>query len=123
MARSLLLCAGFLGAAGVTLGAFGAHALKDRLSPDMLEVWHTAVQYQLWHVLAAAVAGVWLLSRPNAAWIGAAGWSWLAGVVLFSGSLYLLALSGIRWLGAITPLGGLLLIAGWLLIAMAALRA
>jgi len=122
MARLLFLCAGLFGAAGVALGAFGAHALKGRLGPEMLQVWHTAVQYHLLHVLAVAMAGAWLLARPNAPWIGAAGWAWLAGIVVFSGSLYLLALTGAKWLGAVTPLGGVLLIAGWILMALAALR-
>lgn len=90
----------------VALGAFAAHGLKARLSPEMLQVFETAVRYQAYHALA-------LLALGAARGPDRAGWCFVAGVVLFSGSLYALALSGVRWLGAITPLGGVLFLAGW----------
>ena len=105
----------------VALGAFGAHALKAQLEPRMLDVFETGVRYQMYHALAllllAALAGQ--LPEGPAAWSGRL---FVAGIVLFSGSLYLLALSGIPWLGAITPLGGVCFLAGWTLLLVAALR-
>jgi len=104
---------GILGALGVALGAFGAHGLQGRVDPPALEWWHTASRYQTLHALAIlAVAAHPAVPR----W---AGWSFLTGIVLFSGSLYVMTLTGIRALGAITPLGGLCFIAGWLLLAFA----
>ena len=100
---------GFL---GVALGAFGAHALRQRLDSDMLRVWETAVNYQFWHALTLLGVGL-LLLRGASGWLNASGLLFAVGIVLFSGSLYALALSGIRVLGAITPLGGLLFLAGW----------
>jgi uncharacterized membrane protein YgdD (TMEM256/DUF423 family) len=101
----------------VVLGAFGAHALKATLSPEALSVWQTAVQYHFWHALA-------LLATPQlaGAWARAAGWLFVAGVLLFSGSLYALALDAPRALGMVTPLGGLALVLGWLAFAVAAIR-
>lgn len=96
----------------VAAGAFGAHALKSRLSPDMLAVWETAVRYQAYHGLALLFLA-WLSERHPSVGVRAAGWCFLAGMIVFSGTLYALALSGERWLGAITPIGGLLLLAGW----------
>ena len=116
-ARSLLLVAALLGAAGVALGAFGAHGLRARLDARALEVWETAVRYHLVH----AVALLALALSPYAAQLRTAGWLFAAGIALFSGSLYALALGGPRLLGPVTPLGGLALIAGWLWIARAAL--
>lgn len=103
---------GFL---GVAFGAFGAHALRTRLSPDALAIWHTAVEYQFYHAGALLIVGLWLNQQPGKA-LGAAGLCFALGVVFFSGSLYALALSGIRMLGAITPIGGLLFLAGWLIL-------
>jgi len=105
------------GALAVVLGAFGAHALKERLSPADLDVWHTAVLYQALHALALLAAGA-LGARTGRG--AAAGWAFLAGSVLFSGSLYGLALGGPNILGPITPLGGLAFVLGWLLLAWAA---
>jgi len=104
------------------LGAFGAHALKARLSPELLAVYHTAVQYHFWHALALlAVALAWPhVAEP--AWLRAAGWLFVAGLLLFCGSLYALALGAPRQFGVITPVGGLCLILGWLAVAVAALR-
>ena len=100
----------------VAAGAFGAHALRERLAPDLLQVFETAVRYQMYHALAL-LAVAWASSRSDGVAARVAGWLFVAGTVLFSGSLYLLALSGIRWLGAITPLGGLAWIAGWAILA------
>jgi uncharacterized membrane protein YgdD (TMEM256/DUF423 family) len=105
----------------VAAGAFGAHALRERLAPDMLAVFETGARYHMYHALAL-LAAAWAVGRwPGAAAV-AAGWLFVAGTVVFCGSLYLLALSGQRWLGAITPLGGLAFIAGWAALAWAALR-
>ncbi len=112
-----------LAALAVVLGAFGAHALKTRLTTDMLDVFHTAVQYHFWHALGVLAVGLVFLQMPDAGWLRAAGWLLTGGTVLFSGSLYLLAFTGQRWLGAVTPLGGLALILGWLALMVAALRA
>lgn len=112
-----------MAALAAVLGAFGAHALKTRLPAGMLEVYHTAVQYHFWHALGVLAVGLALQQLPEAGWLRAAGWLLTAGVVLFCGSLYLLALTGSKWLGAVTPLGGLAFILGWLSLAVAALRA
>lgn len=119
--RSLLIAGALLAAAGVALGAFGAHALKDKLEPQMLAAWHTAVQYHLAHALAVVMLGFASLHWRNRA-LAAAGWTLCAGVLLFSGSLYVLAATGVRWIGAITPLGGVAFIAGWLWLAWSASR-
>lgn len=111
-----------LGALGVMLGAFGAHGLRSRLTPEMLAIFETAVRYHLFHALAL-LATAWAISRWPNAWTHAAGWLFLAGVVVFSGSLYVLSMAGVRWLGAVTPIGGAALIAGWLALAWGVLRA
>jgi uncharacterized membrane protein YgdD (TMEM256/DUF423 family) len=121
-AKLFILFGAAAGAAGVVLGAFGAHALKARLPPDMLAVWQTAVQYHFWHALGLVAVGIIALHLPASATLKWAGWLMVAGLVLFSGSLYALALSGARWLGAITPFGGTAWIAAWVLLAWAALR-
>lgn len=106
---------GFL---AVALGAFGAHALESRLEPDLLEVFETGVRYQFYHVIGL-FAAAWAVHLGGAGAARAAGWFFVAGTVIFSGSLYALALSGTRWLGAITPVGGLSFLAGWLSLAWA----
>ena len=110
------------GLTGVLLGAFGAHALRARLAPDLLAVWKTAVEYQFYHALALLLVGLWARSQPATA-LNVAGGCFALGVLVFSGSLYALALSGVRVLGAVTPFGGLLFIAGWIALLVAALRA
>lgn len=110
-------------ALAVALGAFGAHALKARLAPDLLAVYHTAVQYHFYHALGLILIGLAAGQLAGSAWLKAAGWTMLAGIVLFSGSLYLLTVTGQRWLGAITPVGGVAFIAGWILFAVAVARA
>lgn len=102
------LGAGFMFLA-VVLGAFGAHALKNRLTPDMLAVFETGVKYQIYHALALLLLAA--LRGPNKA-----AWCFSAGIVIFSGSLYILALTGVRKWGAVTPIGGLLFLAGWLIL-------
>lgn len=116
-ARVALTLGALLAFAAVALGAFGAHALKARLGADMTQVWQTAVQYHGWHALALVAAGLLLLHRPEATAIAIAAWLFVAGVVLFCGSLYLLALTGTRALGAVTPLGGVAFLAGWAVLA------
>jgi len=105
----------------VAAGAFGAHALADTLSPRDLEVFHTAVRYQAWHTLAVMAVLAWQGQRALRGQTLAIG-LWFAGMVLFSGSLYLLVLGGMRALGIVTPVGGLLLMAGWLVLAWSAWR-
>ncbi len=122
MDRIALIFASGYGLIGVILGAFGAHALAGRLAPDMQRVWATAVEYQFYHALALLALAVLLRNGLAGAWSAAAVYCFAGGVLVFSGSLYVLALSGVRWLGAITPLGGLLLIAGWVCLIVAVLR-
>jgi len=121
LSKLFLLLGAFYGFLGVACGAFGAHALKDRLAPEMLAVWRTAVEYQLWHALALLAVGQLMRSQPAPA-LSAAGAGFALGVLVFSGSLYALSLSGVRALGAITPLGGLLLLAGWAALVYALLK-
>ena len=108
-------------AVAVAAGAFGAHALRARLTPASLAVFETGARYQMYHALAL-FAVAWALSR----WPGQlpvwAGWLFVAGTVLFSGSLYILALTGTRWWGAVTPLGGVAFLAGWICLAASAVR-
>ena len=96
----------------VALGAFGAHSLKTRLSPDMLSIFEVGVRYQMYHALGL-IAVAWATARWPEANLNAAGWAFIIGIVIFSGSLYLLSLTDIRWLGAITPIGGLAFLIGW----------
>jgi len=121
-ARRTLTLAALAGALAVMTGAFGAHALKAKLTPDLLAVWQTAVQYHFWHALALGLIGVLMLHRPDSRALRVAGWLMVTGLLLFSGSLYALALTGLRGFGAVTPLGGLAFIGGWLALAWAAWR-
>jgi uncharacterized membrane protein YgdD (TMEM256/DUF423 family) len=102
---------------GVAIGAFGAHGLKNVLDEPMKAVYQTGVHYHLLHGLALFVVA-WISTKTDYALVTAAGWLFLAGIFLFSGSLYALSLSGLRWLGAITPLGGLAFLAGWICLAL-----
>jgi uncharacterized membrane protein YgdD (TMEM256/DUF423 family) len=116
--RRLAVAAGaLLGASAVMLGAFGAHALSGRLSPQQAGWWRTAVDYQMWHALALLGVGALALPRARLTAI-----LFGVGTLIFSGTLYAMALGAPHWLGAITPVGGLLLIGGWLLLAWSALR-
>ncbi|MFQ5746846.1 MAG: DUF423 domain-containing protein [Gemmatimonadota bacterium] len=122
MNRIFLAAGSLLGFLAVAAGAFGAHLLRDRLGPEMSPIWETAARYQLVHAVVLLfiplAAGRW----PSGLW-SAAGWSFVAGTVVFSGSLYVLAGTGVRAWGAVTPVGGLGLLVGWLFVAAAALRA
>ena len=116
MERIFLILGALLGASGVAAGAFGAHALKTWLSSELTAAFETGVRYQLLHALAL-LAVAWAATRWPSTAVIASGWCFFVGTVVFSGSLYLLALTGTRWMGAITPFGGLFFIAGWLLLA------
>jgi uncharacterized membrane protein YgdD (TMEM256/DUF423 family) len=118
----LFAIAGALSAfVAVGAGAFGAHLLRSRLSPEALATFETGARYQMYHAIALVLVA-WAATRWPAPGVRAAGWLFIAGTALFSGSLYLLALTGTRWLGAITPLGGLCFLAGWLALAGGAWR-
>ncbi len=106
---------------GVALGAFGAHALRTRITPRDLEIFEVAVRYQLTHALALLITGLilWWRGLDVSRLLVITPWLFTAGIILFSGSLYALVLTGKRWLGAVTPLGGVLFLAGWLLLAVA----
>jgi len=113
MAKFFITLASLSGMLAVVLGAFGAHALKDRLDEYALGIFETAVQYHFYHSFALLAVGVIALSQPQTAMLKSSGWLFLLGIVVFCGSLYLLSVTGVRWLGAITPLGGLAFIGGW----------
>jgi uncharacterized membrane protein YgdD (TMEM256/DUF423 family) len=106
---------------GVALGAFAAHALKARLDANLLATFEVGVRYQMYHALAL-LAVAWAHTRWPGALVSASGWLFVAGTIVFSGSLYVLSLSGARWMGAITPIGGLAFLAGWLCLAWAAAK-
>lgn len=121
MANTFVAAGAIAGFLGVAFGAFGAHALKSRVAPDLLAIFEIGVRYQMYHALGLVLTGLLASSKPSPLLSGA-GWSMAGGIVVFSGSLYLLALTDTRWLGAITPLGGTLFLAGWVMLALAALR-
>lgn len=114
--KSILIIAAILGAIAVAFGAFGAHSLKDRLAPAALEIWKTGALYQMFHALAL----LGISAQPNAERFKTTAILWLVGTLIFAGSLYALALTDIKILGAITPLGGLAYIAGWIALIPAA---
>ena len=116
MDKTFLRIGAALGFLAVAIGAFGAHLLRARLSTDMLAVFETAVRYQMYHAIAILIVAV-IAGRENGPRASWAGWCFVAGVLLFSGSLYILALSGIGMLGAVTPVGGLFFLAGWICLA------
>lgn len=106
----------------VMLGAFGAHALKSRLSPEMMEIFQTGVQYHFYHALGLLAVGLIAHHLPDSGLLKWSGWLMLAGIIIFSGSLYILSATGIKWLGAITPIGGTAFIIAWILLTMAVLK-
>jgi uncharacterized membrane protein YgdD (TMEM256/DUF423 family) len=118
MANTFLLIGSLIGFLGVAAGAFGAHGLRNRLSPEMLAVFETAVRYQMYHVFALLISAAIMGRAGDARLLVIAGWSFITGIVLFSGSLYALALTGVSALGAITPLGGLAFLVGWACLAL-----
>lgn len=113
MAKLFLMLAALNGFLAVGLGAFAAHGLKSRLSADLLAVFQTGVQYHMYHALALLGAGLLAIHYPTSVFVRVSGFAFVAGILLFSGSLYVLSLTGVRWLGAITPLGGLAFLLGW----------
>ncbi len=121
MGRILFGIGAALGFVGVAAGAFGAHAIRQRVSAERLDNWKTAADYQLWHALATIAAAV-IAVRWESGVAAAAGWCFIVGVIVFSGSLYALAVTDRRKLGAITPIGGVLFLVGWALLVVAAIR-
>ena len=121
-ARLCVFVAAIALAAAVALGAFGAHALRARLAPESFAVYQTAVQYHFWHALGLLGVGILMTQWATAQGLAWAAWLLMAGLIFFSGSLYLLALTGARWLGALTPVGGGAFIAAWLVLAWVALK-
>lgn len=122
MAKLFISLGSILAFLGVALGAFGAHALKSRLTPDMMKIFETGVQYHMLHAIALVMVGIishWLNDSQLLAWSGR---MFLAGIIIFPGSLYVLTMTGIRTFGAITPIGGLAFLAGWFLLAVVALK-
>ncbi len=121
-ARWFLLLGAANAALAVLLGAFGAHSLKTQLAADMLAVYQTGLQYHLFHALGLLAVGLAMPSLSDSRWLRISGWLMLAGIVIFSGSLYIMSTTGWRWLGAVTPLGGVAFIAAWALFAVAAVK-
>lgn len=118
MIRAFIWIGAFAAFFAVAMGAFGAHALRDLLPPNLMSAYHTGVNYHMWHALG--MIGVGLIGREiNTPLIRASGWMMLAGILLFSGSLYLLSLTGLTWLGMITPFGGTAFLVAWALLALA----
>jgi uncharacterized membrane protein YgdD (TMEM256/DUF423 family) len=117
MGQTLVAIGALLGFVGVAAGAFGAHALRARLGEDRLANWKTGAEYELWHALATVAAGL-AATQWSTGLLTTAGWCFVAGTVVFSGSLYALAWTGRRRWGAVTPIGGVLLLAGWALLAI-----
>lgn len=123
MAKTYLLIAAMNGFIAVALGAFGAHGLKQRLSADLLAVYQTGVQYHFYHTLALLAVGLLMLQWPLNNSLRWSALLFCIGIVIFSGSLYVLSISGVRWLGAITPIGGVAFLAGWIMLGVAILKA
>ncbi len=121
MDRLLFALGATSGLIAVGAGAFGAHMLRARLPPELLAVFETGARYQMYHALSL-LAAAWAVTRWPGPWAVRAGWLFLVGTLLFSGSLYAMALSGVRWLGAITPFGGAAFLAGWGCLILAARR-
>ena len=118
-AKVFLILGGFNAALVVLFGAFGAHALKARLSAEMLAVYQMGVHYHLFHALGLIAVGLVATQISDSAYLKWSGWLMLAGIILFSGSLYVLSVSGLRWLGMITPFGGVAFIAAWIVFVIA----
>lgn len=119
MAKTLLMVAAISGLLAVVIGAFGAHGLKGRITTDLMAIFQTGVQYHFYHTLALLLVGILMLQFPQISLLKWSGWLFIAGIVVFSGSLYVMAITDIKWLGAITPIGGVAFIAGWLTMAIA----
>ena len=119
MAKTFLMIAAISGLLAVAIGAFGAHGLKARISEDLMAVFQTGVQYHFYHTLALLMVGMLMIAYPQVSLLKWSGCLFVAGLLIFSGSLYILALTGVKWLGAITPIGGVAFMAGWLTLALA----
>lgn len=122
MRRAFVFFGAFFGGLGVVLGAFGAHTVRARLTPELLEIFETGVRYEIYHALALLILASMPVRASTQRWLTLSGWLFVVGILLFSGSLYLLTLSGIRALGIITPMGGMALILGWLFLMVTAFR-
>ena len=122
MGGSIIGAGAVFAAIAVALGAFGAHGLKDRLTQDMMDIYQTAVQYQFYHAFALILLGLMVAQRGEGAGSATAAWAFALGILFFSGSLYVLVLTGTKWLGAITPIGGVAFLVGWAMFAWAAFR-
>jgi uncharacterized membrane protein YgdD (TMEM256/DUF423 family) len=120
--RIFIVIAAVSGFLSVLVGAFAAHGLKKFLTPEMIEVVKTGVQYQMYHALALLIIAMILIHKPATTGLKASGWAFILGSLMFSGSLYALALGAPHWLGPITPLGGLCFLVGWILLAIAGVR-
>ena len=118
MDRTFLLIGALAGFLGVGLGAFGAHGLRSRVSPEMLAVFETGARYQMYHAFALLIVGGVIGRFGDSRLLAAAGWSFVAGILLFSGSLYALALTSVSTLGAVTPIGGVAFLVGWACLAL-----
>ncbi len=119
MQKLFLLAGSIAMALAVILGAFGAHALEERLSNEMLDIFQTGVTYHFYHAIGLLIIGIVAYHLPDSALLKWSGWLMIGGILVFSGSLYILATSGVRWLEAVTPIGGLCFIASWILFAIA----
>lgn len=122
MLRTFLILGSINMFLSVALGAFGAHGLKSRISEEMLSIYQTGVHYHMIHALGLIMVAILSSKLPPSSWVNGAGWLLMIGIVLFSGSLYVLSITGIRVLGAITPLGGVAFLIGWLFLAIAAYK-
>lgn len=123
MGKVFFVLGSLIGGIGVAIGAFGAHGLKNRIPPEILDSWEVAVRYQMYHALAL-IAVAWAITQwpAEVKLLSVGGWAFMGGILLFSGSLYILVLSGIKWLGAITPVGGVAFVVGWACLVIASLR-
>ncbi|WP_445665268.1 DUF423 domain-containing protein [Fodinibius sp. AD559] len=119
MQKLFLIIGSIAMALAVGLGAFGAHGLKEILTDEMLDIFETGIKYHFYHAIGLLVVGLVAQLIPNSSFLQWSGWLMLAGIIIFSGSLYILSISGIRWIGAITPIGGLCFIVAWILLALA----
>lgn len=122
MRSCFLFLAALSGFTGVAMGAFGAHGLKTVLTPDMLAVYKTGVDYQMWHALGLALIAIFRQQTPESDLLKWAGWFMFSGILLFSGSLYLLSILNMKWLGIITPIGGVCFLLAWALLAFFAYK-
>lgn len=122
MNKFFLVLGGINAALAVILGAFGAHGLKNKISAELLEIFQTGVQYHFYHALGLLVVGFLAFHYPGSSYLRWSGWLMLSGIIIFSGSLYILSIGGVRWMGAITPVGGVAFILSWILLVWAVIK-